>query len=72
MDVRSKANVGSRLIAGIADSNPAEGMNICHMPFLWVAYVAVSATSWSLVPSRSKREWVCLIMCDLEDPNSAV
>jgi hypothetical protein len=45
MDVRSKAYVGSRLIAGIADSNPAEGMDICHMSLLWIAYVAASATS---------------------------
>ena len=72
MDLLSKAYVGSRLIAGIADSNPGEGMDICHTPLLWVAYVAASATSWSLVPSRPNREWVCLIVCDLEDPNSAV
>jgi hypothetical protein len=45
MAVRSKAYGGSRLIAGIADSNPGEGMGICHMPLLWVAYVAASATS---------------------------
>jgi hypothetical protein len=43
---RSKAWVCSRSPAGIAGSNPAEGMDIC---LLCVCQVEVSATGWSLV-----------------------
>jgi hypothetical protein len=37
------------LIAGIACSNPAEGMDVRLSCLLCVVYIATSATSWSLV-----------------------
>ena len=43
--VRSKASVCSCLIAGIAGSNPAEGMDDPLLCSLYVVQVAASATS---------------------------
>jgi hypothetical protein len=46
---RSKAWVCSRSPAGIAGSNPAEGMDICLLWVLCVCQVEISGTGWSLV-----------------------
>lgn len=40
----SNSEVWSRLIAGIACSNPVEGMDVCLLCMLYVVYVAASAT----------------------------
>jgi hypothetical protein len=41
--------VGGLLIAGNADLNPAEGLNVCLLCLLCVVQVVTSATWWSLV-----------------------
>ena len=46
---RSKASVYGRSPAGIAGSNPAEGMDIYLLWVYCVWQVEVSATDWSLV-----------------------
>jgi hypothetical protein len=56
---RSKKWVCSRSPAGIAGSNPAEGMDVCLLWVLCVCQVEVSATGWSLVQR-------CVPVCDLE------
>jgi len=57
---RFKARNCSRLIAGIACSNPAEGMAACLLCLLYVVWVAASATSWSLIQKSST---VCVCVC---------
>jgi hypothetical protein len=48
----SKEWVCSHSPAGIAGSNPAEGMDICLLWVLCVCQVEVSVTDWSLVQRR--------------------
>ena len=59
MAERSKEQVCGRSLAGIADSNPAEGMNVCVLCVLCVVQIEVSATGRSLV-QRSPNEYVSL------------
>ena len=69
MAVRSEAQVCCLSIAGIADSNPVEGLNV---RLLCVVQVAASATVWNPTGCAGVRvcECVCvcvfLIVCDLE------
>ena len=64
MAVRAKALVSSHLIARIAGSNPAEGMDVRPLYLLCAVWVVASATGWSLV-QRSSTGCVTLIVCDL-------
>jgi hypothetical protein len=61
---RPKAQVCSRLISGTEVSNPAEGMDICHLWVLCVVRVAASATVWSLL--QKSLTLSVLTVCDLE------
>jgi hypothetical protein len=64
--VRSKVYVWSRLIAWIAGSNPAEGMNVGLLWYLRVVQVAASVTSWSLIQRSNTgfaRARVCVCVC---------
>ena len=61
--VPSKTQVCSRLIAEIARSNPAEGMDVL-LHLLWFAYVVHSATGLSLVQwRRTGYVCVCVQLC---------
>jgi hypothetical protein len=44
--VRSQAHFCGRLTAGIADSNPADGMDVRLLCLLCVVLVAAYATGW--------------------------
>jgi hypothetical protein len=59
--VLSKTLVWGHMIAGIASSNPADGMNFRVLSSLCVVQVAASAMSWLLV-QRSTNGYVCLIL----------
>jgi hypothetical protein len=65
---RSKRKVCGRLVAGVAGSNPAEGMDVCLLCF----YVVLSCAGRGLCdgmitrPEESYRVSVCV--CDQETP----
>ena len=59
----SEAWVCSRLIAGIASSNPAESMNVGLLCLPCVLQVVVSATSRSLVKRSFVSVCLCLCVC---------
>ena len=61
----SKTQICSRSIAGIAGSNPAQGMDVHLFSLLCVVYGVASATGRSLF-QRSSTGCVCLTLCDLE------
>jgi hypothetical protein len=54
--------VEGRLTAGIAGSNPAEGINVPLLCLLCVVYREVSQTDLSLV-QRSPSVCVCVCVC---------
>jgi len=58
--VRSKAYFCGRFIAGIAGSNPAEGVDVCFFVIIIFRQVEVSATGWLLFQRNSV---VCVRMC---------
>jgi len=61
---RSKANVCGRSLAGIAGSNPAEGMDFC---FLWILRVARYRTLRQGDPSSRGVVWiVCVCVSECE------
>jgi len=57
--VRSVAYV---LTAGIAGSNPAEGMDVRFLCLLCVVWLAASGKRWSLIQS-SPAVCVCVCVC---------
>jgi hypothetical protein len=62
VDVRSKTYVCCCSIAGIASSNPNDGMDVRPLRLLRVVNVAVSATGGSLV-QRSPTGCACVNKC---------
>jgi len=58
--VRSKAQVTGRFIAGIAGSNPADGMDVRLLCLLGVMEVAACATSGLLFQRESYSVCVCV------------
>ena len=58
MALRSKVQVCSRLIAGIAGSNPAEGMDL--------RLLCCAGSGLGAEVLRGVLSGVCLIVCDLE------
>jgi hypothetical protein len=64
---RSKAWDCCRVLAGIADSNPAGGMDVCLLLSVVCCQVEVSATGRSLVQSSPAKRGVCVCVseCDL-------
>jgi hypothetical protein len=58
-----KAWVCSRLLAGIADSNPAGDMDVCTLLSVVCCQVEVSVTGRFLV-QRSPTEWMCVTACE--------
>jgi len=57
--------VYGRLLAGIAVSNPAGGMDICLLRLFYIVQVEVSATDRSFV-QRRPTDCVCVYLCIIE------
>jgi hypothetical protein len=61
---RSKAYVCGRLVAGIAGSNPAEGMDVCLLCLYVVLSCAGRGLCDGLNPCPEESYRLCLIVCD--------
>jgi hypothetical protein len=57
------------MVAGVAGSNPARGMDVCLLCLYVVSSCVVSATGLSLV---QRSPTVCLYVCDQETPKMEV
>jgi hypothetical protein len=60
MAVRSKAQVWSSLIAGIAGSNPAEGMDVCLLCFFLCCVGSGLCEEMITLSEESYRMCVCV------------
>jgi hypothetical protein len=66
VSARSKAYVCARLVAGVAGSNPAEGMDVC----LLCLYVVLSCVGRGLCDgliTRTEESYRVSIVCDQEN-----